>query len=64
MKCSENVMTRGLNFPRMRQCKNKATVEVDGKFYCSIHNPNRVKKERKNKKIDMTLYYHKLKNVN
>jgi|WetSurMetagenome_2_1015567.scaffolds.fasta_scaffold727100_2 hypothetical protein len=40
-----------LTFYRTRQCKNNATVCVDGKSYCGIHNPEN-KKKRESKKAE------------
>ena len=61
-----------LNFYRTRQCKNKAIVCRDGKYYCSIHDPVKIeerkaKREEKRKKDQpyktaMYLAHLKLKN--
>jgi hypothetical protein len=46
-KCSERVMGEGQwGAFHTHQCKNKAVVERDGKWYCRIHDPEYVKEKR------------------
>lgn len=46
MNCEGKVKKR-LNFISYRQCKKKATVERDGHWYCSIHDPVKVAQRQK-----------------
>jgi hypothetical protein len=48
MKCEAEVPYK-LTFYRTRRCKRNATVTVDGKNYCSIHNPETVLKRNQKK---------------
>jgi hypothetical protein len=48
MKCEAEVPYK-LTFYRTRRCKLDATVTVDGKHYCSKHNPENVKKRAESK---------------
>lgn len=43
MQCSKQILTTGLNFNRMKQCKNHA---VEGTEFCNAHQPGKVKAER------------------
>jgi len=66
MRCQAKVKSKGMNFLRERQCKNKA---IDGLTYCHIHSPQAMAKrinkgiETKKKKdaLRKSLYYAKLK---
>ena len=44
MQCEKRVMTTGLNFPRLYQCKRAA---LEGKTHCWQHDPERVAKPKK-----------------
>jgi hypothetical protein len=42
---------------RTRSCKRKASVCIGGKWYCSLHTPDQIKKEwmpnKKNRKLNL-----------
>jgi len=67
-KCEIEVSSN-LNFYRLRQCKNNAVVCIDGKHYCSVHNPENKKKQEKKREekfesdraYKLALYISKLK---
>jgi len=45
-RCDERVQCRGMQFYRTRQCRRKAVVVYEGKWYCSQHNPVEVAKRK------------------
>ena len=71
--CCAMVITHGLNFLRKHHCRNKGSIERDGKLYCGIHDPVAVdirraaKKEvldrklSKKRKIALALYAWRLR---
>jgi hypothetical protein len=45
--CAQVLHTRGMNFHRPRQCTRYGFVKIEGKWYCSQHDPRKPKKEKK-----------------
>lgn len=62
MNCCAEVVMKGMNFYRTRQCKNKATIEVDGKHYCHVHNPNKPPvKPTEKENLQKMFYYNRFR---
>ncbi len=67
MKCEYQIRKK-LNFTDYRNCRNDATVIVDGHHYCAIHDPVKLEQreietqEKRNKKRNLkkALYYARL----
>ena len=59
--CEYDRVLMKLNFARTRQCKNKATVFVDGKHYCSLHTPEALKKREENRQSKSDQRFEKKK---
>ena len=52
-QCSEYYLIKGLSC-RSRRCTNNAKVKRNGKWYCGIHDPEKVRERReKNEKKKM-----------
>lgn len=68
-RCEGEVVLRGLNFYKTRECPNKGTIERDGKWYCKTHDPIRIKEKRairykkreENQKKKQNLYLARIK---
>ena len=67
-QCEYSDVLRKLNMHATRRCKNKATVVVDGKWYCRVHNPEamaqreeeRKRKAKKRSELKSKLYRKRL----
>ena len=46
-QCQERIYSAWDNF----QCSKNAKVEVNGKHYCTIHNPNRIKEKQEIQRV-------------
>ena len=57
IKCSEMVMVEKSHRSLLRYCRNKPTVEKDGKWYCAIHDPAYIKKKGKIKSNELMQVY-------
>lgn len=59
--CEKEYRIKGLtSIYRTRKCKNKASLFVDGKWYCKKHDPRKAEKEKKYDLYKDMGYYMKL----